>query len=188
MGRTFGKGCDIFAALAILMIGSMNAMNDMATPSISLEGKNIWLLQSLPVTPFRIVRAKVRMQVIVSLIPSIFCAICMIIAFHLPVGMAIFVLAVSAIFIVMVAYFDMWVGMERPIMNWSTEVIPIKQNLSVLVAIFGSWVPCVIFIGGFALSHFLKVNAYIYFGVMTVLGLIFAYIFRLIVKKKCQVH
>lgn len=186
MGRTFGKGSDIFAALAILMIGSMNAMNDMATPSISLEGKNIWLLQSLPVTPFQIVRAKVRMQVILSLIPSIFCAICMIIAFHLPVGMAIFVLAVSAIFIVMVAYFDMWVGMERPIMNWSTEVIPIKQNLSVLVAIFGSWVPCVIFIGGFAFSHFLKVNAYIYFGVMTVLGLIFVYIFRLIVKKKCQ--
>lgn len=34
------------------------AMNDMAAPSVSLEGKNLWLVQSLPVSPLKVLKAK----------------------------------------------------------------------------------------------------------------------------------
>ena len=41
-------------AASVCMITSMN---DMATPSVSLEGKSLWLIQSLPVEPWRALRA-----------------------------------------------------------------------------------------------------------------------------------
>ena len=44
-------------------------MNDMASSSISLEGKNLWLAQSLPVTPWQVLRAKLLVQVLVTGIP-----------------------------------------------------------------------------------------------------------------------
>ena len=39
-------------------------MNDMTAPSVSLEGKSLWLMQSLPVTPWQVLRAKLTMQLL----------------------------------------------------------------------------------------------------------------------------
>lgn len=47
-------------------------MNDMAAPSISLEGKNLWLLQSLPVKPWQALRAKLSVQLLLTSIPALF--------------------------------------------------------------------------------------------------------------------
>ncbi len=38
------------------------AMNDIVVPSVSLEGKNIWLIQSLPVKTRDILNAKLAVQ------------------------------------------------------------------------------------------------------------------------------
>ena len=47
---------------ALCLIGSMN---DMSASSVSLEGKNLWLAQSLPVTPWQVLRAKLLVQVLI---------------------------------------------------------------------------------------------------------------------------
>ena len=48
---------------------SLASMNFMTAPSVSLEGKSLWLLQSLPVEPWRIFRAKIRMQFLLTDLP-----------------------------------------------------------------------------------------------------------------------
>ena len=45
----------------------------MAAPSVSLEGKNLWLLQSLPVKPWQALRAKLTVQLLLTGIPALFC-------------------------------------------------------------------------------------------------------------------
>ena len=44
----------------------MGAMNDMAAPSVSLEGKNIWVVQSLPVPAWYVLRAKLTMHLLLA--------------------------------------------------------------------------------------------------------------------------
>ena len=52
----------IISVLLCAVMGLVAAMNDMAAPSVSLEGKSLWLLQSTPVTPWQVLRAKLSME------------------------------------------------------------------------------------------------------------------------------
>lgn len=54
--------------LCVVFCGLVS-MNFMTAPSVSLEGKSLWLLQSLPLEPWRIFRAKIRMQLLLTGLP-----------------------------------------------------------------------------------------------------------------------
>ena len=49
------------------MVCTAAAMNFITAPSVSLEGGTLWLLQSLPVTPQQVLRAKVELQLLLTL-------------------------------------------------------------------------------------------------------------------------
>lgn len=49
---------ELFALAAVAAICMMTTMNDMAAPSVSLEGKNLWLVQALPVSGWQVLKAK----------------------------------------------------------------------------------------------------------------------------------
>ena len=61
--------------LCVVLCG-LASMNFMTAPSISLEGKSIWLLQSLPVEPWRIFQAKIRIQLLLTGLPLLLCIVC----------------------------------------------------------------------------------------------------------------
>ena len=61
-----GEGAGGLQALACAAVCMMATMIDTAAPSVSLEGKNLWLVQSLPVRPFAVLRAKLRLQLVLS--------------------------------------------------------------------------------------------------------------------------
>ena len=66
LGAEAGAYLSVMLTAALCMLA---AMNDMAAPSVSLEGKSLWLLQSLPVTPWQVLRAKLRFQLLLTAIP-----------------------------------------------------------------------------------------------------------------------
>ena len=61
--------------LCVVFCGLVS-MNFMTAPSVSLEGKSLWLLQSLSVEPWRIFRAKIRMQLLLTGLPLLLCVGC----------------------------------------------------------------------------------------------------------------
>ena len=63
------------AVLLCTMLCMMLSMNDMAAPSVSLEGKSIWIPQSLPVEPKTVLRAKMSVQLLLGGIPMLFICI-----------------------------------------------------------------------------------------------------------------
>ena len=44
------------------------------------------------------------------------------------------------LFIVLMAAFGLAVNLKMPILNWTNEIVPIKQSMSVMVGLFGGWV------------------------------------------------
>ena len=102
----FWKGAEIIAPLQALFAdrpGALQAlicaalctvasMNDMTAPSVSLEGRTLYLIQSLPVTPWQALRAKARMQVILTAPPVLLCAVCLLCVFQISLTEALLVL------------------------------------------------------------------------------------------------
>lgn len=124
------------AVLLCTLVCMLAGMNDMTAPSISLEGKNLWLVQSLPVDMWKVLQAKVYSQLIVTGIPTVFAFLCMILIYPFtPVELVIAALMISS-FVLCSALFGLFVGVKMPIMNRTSEIAPIKQSMGALIVLF----------------------------------------------------
>ncbi len=63
----------VFLALAI---GGMLGMTLFTPSSVSLEGKNLWILQSMPVSGAQVLRAKLRMADLLTLPAAVIASVC----------------------------------------------------------------------------------------------------------------
>lgn len=149
MGEIFAlpmleKYLPLIAAAAICMTASMN---DMTAPSVSLEGKNLWLLQSLPVSGKQALMAKLNLQLILTMIPAIPLIAVVEWLIRPDVYFAVAIPVVSLLFIVLMAALGLAINLKMPNLNWTSEVVPIKQSASVMLALFGGWV-IIIALGG----------------------------------------
>lgn len=155
LDEAFGAGADIVPVLLCAAVCLLASMNDMAAPSVSLEGRQLWLAQSLPVTPWQVLRAKLEMQLLLTGVPVLFCALCAVIV--LPGGAAEMALAVIAalLYTLLSALAALALGLKMPNLTWTNEITPIKQGGSVMLALFGGFV----YAGLLPLAYFLGASA-----------------------------
>lgn len=139
---TSQSGCaEVLLCTGVCAIASMN---DMATPSVSLEGKSLWLAQSLPVKPWQVLRAKLKVQLALTALPALVPLVCM--AFILPVTAALpLVFAEALAYIAFSACLGLTLGVARANLTWTSELMPIKQSLAVTIALFGGWLYAIAF-------------------------------------------
>lgn len=137
--EALGEYTSAIPVVLCLGVCVLSSMNDMATPSVSLEGKNLWIAQSLPVSAWQVLVAKLAVHILLTAVPAIFCAVCAV--FILPEGLLIKVLIVTVVFLytLLSACFDLFLGLKLPNLTWTNELAPIKQSGSVLIALFGGW-------------------------------------------------
>lgn len=115
------------------------SMVDISSPSVSLEGKNIWIVQSLPVSPAQALMAKVRLHVLLTLVPAAVFFLVVEILVRPSAAMALLLPAVSVLYILFSAAFGVFLNLKAPNLTWKNETVPIKQSMSMVVSIFGSW-------------------------------------------------
>ena len=129
-----------FTVMAIGVICILSTMNDMVAPSISLEGKAFWICRSLPVSPKLIIRAKLAMQLILTIIPLALVSVSSCIVFDCGFWDKFLIILIPIIYSVFNSLFDLRMAFYKPDFNWTNEIYPIKQSLSVFVSLFGGWI------------------------------------------------
>lgn len=127
----------LFCAAAVCTAASMC---DMTAPSVSLEGNNIWLAQVLPVHPFQPLKAKLKLHLWLTLPPAVLLTLAAEWVFRLPWGVCLLLLTAVAAFVLFTALAGLFLNLKLPNLNWTNEIIPIKQGMSVVLALFGGWV------------------------------------------------
>lgn len=128
------------AALLCTAICYMAAMNDMSTPAVSMEGKNLWLAQSLPIQPWQALRAKFALQLLLTLPLTLLCGVIASIVLHASAAEAAMLLLVPCMFVVLMDALGLTIGTVRANVHWTNEVTPIKQSLAILLILFGGWI------------------------------------------------
>ena len=168
LSEAFSKYPDVAAILLCTALCTMTTMNDMAAPSVSLEGKSLWIPQSLPVAPKQVLRAKAGMQLLLSGIPMVFAVICMAVILKTSAAVRLLVIAMPLVYTAFSAVLETVIGLRMPVLNWTNEVAPIKQSGAVTISLFGGWGIWVVFFGAYMLfGH--KLGAAPYLAVWTVL-------------------
>lgn len=161
----FGDRGGCVEVLLCTGVCTVAAMNDMATPSVSLEGKNLWLAQSLPLTPWQVLRAKLKVQLALTAIPALVPLVCM--AFVLPLTPALPLIFVTALsYIACSACLGLTLGVMRANLTWTNELAPIKQSLAVTIAMFGGWAYALLLAGLYLLLGW-RIGAAVYLALFS---------------------
>ena len=118
-------------------------------------GQPLWLVQSLPVRPWQVLRAKLQLQLVLTAVPALIAAVCAAVAAARPVGETLLLLAVPLGYVLLLALFGLFAGLKLPNLTWTNEITPIKQGGSVMLALFGGFV----YAGLLPLAYFLGASA-----------------------------
>ncbi len=129
----------IMGLMAAASVCMMASMNDITAPSVSLEGKTIWLAQSLPVSAWQVLKAKLSVHVVVTGIPALICSLCAAVAFRLKLAEALMMTFIVILFVVLTAAMGLVINLKLPNLTWTNEIAVIKQSFGIVLAMMGSW-------------------------------------------------
>ena len=176
LGAEAGAYLSVMLTAALCMLA---AMNDMAAPSVSLEGKSLWLLQSLPVTPWQVL----RVQLLLTAIPMLVCLVCAVIALPMEAAETALMAVLTLLFVVFSALLGLTLGLKMPHLHWTSELAPIKQSACVAITLLGGWGYALVLLFGFLLAG-QRLGAAAYMGIFAVLTLLACvWLYRWLKKK-----
>lgn len=174
---------DLAVGIASVIIALIIGSGCITAPSVSLEGKSLWLLRSLPVSGKQVLTAKLMLQVVLTAVPAIIAVAAVLIVVRPSVAVAVLMLIYVMIYVVLTAAMGLCFGVSKANFCWTSEMIPIKQSSSVILTILIGWALALVFgVVGYLLSEIVGFS-----GAMAVIcllsgGLCFALIRNLLTK------
>lgn len=131
------------ALMAIAALLTMSSMSVITAPSVSLEGKNIWIIQTMPIKLREVLKAKIALHVVITLPCAFALAVCSSIVFGLNAADFICVTLSSIVFVLLFAEWGLFLNLKMPNLNWSSETTVIKQSMPVFLTMFSGTVVAV---------------------------------------------
>lgn len=144
------KYIPLFALGAICILATMN---DITAPSVSLEGKNLWIVQSFPIKSGQVLAAKLKLHLTLTLIPAIPLVAAVEWLIKPTLGFALLIPVITVLFILLMAALGLTLNLKMHNLNWTSEIVPIKQSMNVMLALFGGWAIVVAFGGLYVLTE-----------------------------------
>ena len=151
-----------------LVIAGMLAFTFPSASSLSLEGNNLWIIQTAPIKMKDIIFSKISVTLSLHLIGYVCAIIAVFLRFSLSVEQMITVLLIPLAYSIFTAILGFALDYRFANYSWDNEVVPIKQNLQVgltmLVSLFMVVLPIL-------LSTILFMN--LYFAMYLVASILF---------------
>lgn len=136
----------MFVIAAAMMAGMVVPTSS----SVSLEGKNIWIIQSMPVSAAQALLAKLKLALIMYIPPVVLCMLAANLVLNPGSEIAVLMVLLSVAILVVMAEIGLIVNVNHPSLNWTTEAQAVKSGISVLISMLYDFaIIAVVGIGGF---------------------------------------
>lgn len=138
-------GADTTAVVLCAAICLLTTMVDLSASSVSLEGRCLWIPQSLPVTGWQVLRAKLRSQLLLGATPTLLLALIGAILLETAVPVRLLFVLTCLLCAVLVALWGQFLNLNMPVLNWTSEMTVVKQSGSVAATMFSVWGFAIVF-------------------------------------------
>ncbi len=122
--------------VTVILVCFVSSMNAITAPSISLEGKSIWITQSLPIPAEKVLLAKLRLHLLISVPAALLFAGVFAMLLGSTGKMLALMFLTPVLFILFCGLVGLTCNLKMPNLKWNNEAYAIKQSFSVLMAIF----------------------------------------------------
>ena len=125
-----------------LIVNFFIAMSCTTACAISLEGKNLWILQSMPVRAQTILFSKIAVNLTLTLPVIVIGGILFSLSLPLGVSGAVFLFLLPTVY----AFFTAWIGMainlKLPKLDWKSPTAVVKQSAATMLAMLCDLLAC----------------------------------------------
>jgi len=125
--------------LIIMLLGFSISMTYTSAISLSLEGKNLWILKSLPIKAETIMFSKILFNILLVLPISIFAILMFGISIQIGFVNQILLIVLASAFSILTSTVDGIVNLYMPKFNYTNDVEVIKQSAGALLGVFGGF-------------------------------------------------
>ncbi len=166
---------------APLAIAAMLAISCTTSASISLEGNNIWILQSIPMSNEVFFKAKILLNMSFHAVGYIFAFIVIVLKFDLTFTQIVTLIVVPVGYSIFISVQGIYFNSKFPKFDWDNETMVIKQSVSVavstLIGLLSVIIPAALW---FALGISLQTILWVMTGVLLVVSIV-------LYKKACRI-
>lgn len=131
-------GTGYAGVLVGLIVCALASMVFISAPSISLEGKSLWVMQTMPIRGGTVLRAKAAMHIMITAPAAVLCTAAMGIIANANALDCIAAALLAVAFAVFTAYFGVALNLRFHRFDWINETAAVKSGMSVMLAMFGS--------------------------------------------------
>lgn len=131
-----GAFIPLFPTIAIFGMCLLSSMITVTASSVSLEGKYIWIIKSLPVKTEDILLSKVKVHLTVALPASLITSVLLMPTIRPNIVNGIFMVVTPLVFNICCALFGLVANLRFPNLSWINEAQPVKQSMSTFIAMF----------------------------------------------------
>lgn len=133
-----------------LFIASFLIMSCTTSSSISLEGNNLWILQSSPVSTRKIINSKIAVNVLIHFVGYVLAVMMILLKTKLNLLQMSFVLIVPICYSLFISVVGLYLNMRYMKLKWNDEISVVKHSTAViltnLIAILMIAVPVIMMI------------------------------------------
>ncbi len=122
-------------ASALIIVGSTNTIS---APALSLEGKRLWIMKTMPISGRTILFAKTVPAILLPVIPNLFASVCGIIVFKTDIISSVFLMIIPIASGVMSAFLGIVFNALLPKFSYENEAQAVKQSMSVFLAMLAT--------------------------------------------------
>ena len=127
------------------VIAAMVSMSNTAAISLALEGKNIWLIKSLPISPKTLYDSYLLSNLTFTIPTSIVCSILFSIALNTSFIETILIIVTPLSFSLFTAVAGIFIGNRMAYYDWQDETQLIKQSMMSLIGMLGGMLIIIVF-------------------------------------------
>lgn len=136
-----------FTGYMPLIIAALLSMSCTSAVSLSLEGKNLWIIQSVPVEPSAVFKAKMLFNLSLTVPSGILSGLILGIVVHADIKLMLLFMFVPTAFALFSTTFGMFINIMMPVYEWESETRVIKQSMSSMIGMLGGAAIPLIFLG-----------------------------------------
>jgi len=127
------------------VIAAMVSMTNTATISLALEGKNVWLIKSLPISPKTLYDSYLLTNLTFTIPTSIVCSLLFSISLKTSFIETILIIVTPLSFLLFTAVGGIFIGNRMAYYDWQDETQLIKQSMMSLIGMLGGMMIIILF-------------------------------------------
>lgn len=152
------------AGLIAALLLFIASLNNLAASLISLEGKQLWIVKSIPVPGKIVLLAKIYTHLLLTSLPCLVASVAAAMVFAATFMEWLLIIILPQTLIVLLACGGLMANLLFPKLDWLNEIQVVKQGVSAMISIFGAMGLAiglaVLYV--FAFSNIMSINSYLW--------------------------